>query len=499
MTDAHTGTPPYSADEPVPSRPRLGLIDMGVLLWRAKWLMLAVFIPIMGLGLLLALQMPKTYTASSRLLATLDDFYVYRPLAGGEAAGVTLAQEQIIQAELEILRSPVVAERVLDRFPLERLYPDLIEARERALARGEKSEQEIEAEIAASAVRAVRKGFGADAAPATPVISTWFEHEDAETSAEVLNALIGAYLRYRAELLADTAPESFRSQRETFQERLAAIEAQIRSFLNTHDITDFDSEREANRALLQAVRSDLLTARSAQRAVDGRLAALRSQLSNTSENVDLFVEDTSEQRLMELRLEREDLLSRYTPQSQPVRAINERIAQVEAFLASQERPAGTVRRGPNPIHQSLAQEVATLEGEARSLREQIAELESQQDTLQARQRLFTSIAPQWQALQRQRELAEQGVIDYATRESEARTRSELAAKDADNIRVLEPARPPMDGESLRLPVAVASALFAGLTALIAGLLYVFTRRGFATPDALARTSGLPVLCTVRRR
>lgn len=499
MTNAETGTLAYAAEAPLPARPQLSLVDMIVLLWRAKWLMIAVFVPIVLAGLFVAIQMPQTYTASSRLLATLDDFYVYRPLAGGEAAGVTLAQEQIIQAELEILRSPIVAERVLDRFPLERLYPDLVRARKRALERGEDSAEVVEAEIRGAAVAALQADFGADAAPTTPVISTWYQHKDAETSAEVLNAMIGAYLRYRAELLADSTPESFRSQREAFQDRLNTADGEIRTFLSENNITDFDSERSTIQTLLQSVRADLLTARSAQRAVDGRLAALRTQLADTDESVDLFVEDRTEQSLVELRIERQDLLSRYTPNSQPVQAIDQRIAQIEAFLGDQEGPVGTVRRGPNPVHQSLEQDVATLAGEARSLRAQIAELERQETELVGRQRLFSDVAPEWLALQRQRNLAEQGVVDYATRESEARARSELALKDADNIRVLEPARTPMESDSLRMPVALASGLFAGFTALIAGLIFVFTRRGFPTPGALNRTLGLNVVASVGRR
>ena len=106
---------PVYAPRAVPARPRLGLADLVILLWRAKWMMGLVFMILASLFFLAALQLPTTYTASSRLLATLDDFYVYRPLAGGEAAGIALEQDQVIQAEIEFLQSPIVLASVVDQ------------------------------------------------------------------------------------------------------------------------------------------------------------------------------------------------------------------------------------------------------------------------------------------------------------------------------------------------------------------------------------------------
>ena len=55
------------------------------------------------------------------------------------------------------------------------------------------------------------------------------------------------------------------------------------------------------------------------------------------------------------------------------------------------------------------------------------------------------------------------------------------------------AEAPTRGSSLKLPMLAAVILFAGFTALCVGLLRVFTRRGFTTPDSAGRTLELPVL------
>ena len=69
----------------------------------------------------------------------------------------------------------------------------------------------------------------------------------------------------------------------------------------------------------------------------------------------------------------------------------------------------------------------------------------------------------------------------------------LAARSNDNIRIVQRAIPPTKGKSLRKPVVVLAFLFAGFTALCAGLLAMFLRPGLPTPQSAARTLDLPVL------
>lgn len=482
-----------------PVHVRQSVPDMLLGLWRAKWLMLLVFLPIFLAGLLLAVNAPTTYTASTRLLATLDDFYVYRPIAGGGPAGVPLEQEQVIQAELQLLSSPAVAERVLARFRLGDVYPGIAEARERDLAAAAPAERAAISRTAFQAgVEALLGDLEASAAPQTPVIAARFTHPDPETAAELLNATVGAYLKYRAELLDDASSDSFAAQRRAYEAQLLDAEEAIRDFLDANNISDFEAEKASVDELISAARSELLNAQSRGSAVRARVRGLRAQLDGTEAEIDFFVEDSTDERLVELRLEREDLLSRYRPDSRPVQAIDRRIEQAESYLDSQDGPRGTVRRGPNPVHQELSTDLATLRAEADSLAEQRRELQRQLARLEARQRQLTELTPRWQELQRARDLAEQGVLDYATRESESRARTDLAARNADNIRVIEPARPPIRGSSLKMPIAVAAFLFAGFTALMAGLLWAVTRRSFATAGSLERTLGVPVLASVRK-
>ena len=472
-------------------RPRLGVAELIVHLWRAKWLMLLVFLPIFAAGVYFAYQLPTKYVASSRLLVSLGEEYVFRPRVGDEAAGAFPESEELIQTEIELLQSPVVAEQVMERFGLERLYPDIAEELRAAPA-------DEQYELAEQGLLALQDDFSASAAPRRRVILTQFAHEDPALSAEVLNALLGAYIRYRAEIFATRSPTSFGEQREVFETRLLEVEEEIQTFLSDNGIGDFEAERVAVQGLYATIQEATFENQTRLSQISGQLRVLGQQLDSMEPLVDIFIEDSTEQTLVQLELEREQLLARYTETSQPVQAIDKRIERARQYISGQDGAVGTVRRGPNPVYQDIETSYSTLRSEAAAARQRRAELQRQSEAVAARQKTIIALEPRWQELQRERALVEENVRSFATRELEARTLTEIAQEDADNIRILEPARIPAQGTSLKLPVALLAFLIAAITALFAGVLWALTRQGFATARSLERTTGLPVVSTVRR-
>jgi uncharacterized protein involved in exopolysaccharide biosynthesis len=468
-------------------------MELVIQLWRAKWLMIAVFIPIFLLGILAAFQMPKTFEANSRLYVRMGDENVYRPRVGSEAP-VAPEEELLIQAELEVLRSPVVAERALSKFPLERVYPKLVEAMNKKMSETPPDAHEaIAEETFQTAVATLRKSFLSGTAPKTPVIGTALEHEDAVLSAELLNAWIGAYLDYRNEVFSTNGSASLGNQRQKFEGQLLEVEEEIRQFLATNEIGDFESERLTAQQLYATISGELLANQSRASAVEGQLDIYNQQLATMEPQQNLYVEDNSAQKLIELRIEREDLLARYTPESRAVQAIDTRIEKIEEYLNGRGGLAGTTRRGPNPVYQQVEQAASNLNAEAQSLQLQGAELRRQLAGVEARLRRLNDLTPEWQELQRRKTLMERNVENFSVREVEERALSELSGQTADSVRVLEPARVPIKGKSLRMPVAALGFLFAGFTALLAGLLWALTRRGFVTARSVERTTGLRVV------
>ena len=93
---------------------------------------------------------------------------------------------------------------------------------------------------------------------------------------------------------------------------------------------------------------------------------------------------------------------------------------------------------------------------------------------------------------------EANVENFSVREIEERALAEISDTSADSVRVLEPARVPIEGSSLKLPVALIVFLFAAFTAFMAGLMRALTRPGFPTARSVERTVGVPVAGSLKR-
>ncbi|ABI78823.1 putative chain length determinant protein [Hyphomonas neptunium ATCC 15444] len=471
MSPADAGQPVARA-APVRLRPRLGVADVLVHLWRAKWLMLLVFLPLFALGLFAALMLPVKYTATARLLVSPA-----AERAGGSA-------ENLAQSEIELVRSPVVARAALGKVTLARAYPAL------AAQCSVKDCERIGAELVGASLETwIAPGGGA--------VSLRLSHSEPAIAAELLNALTRAYLDYRPAVLGEEPALSFGAQRERFEREVGDAEAAIQTYLSQNGLSGLETGAGANQRLYEAANLELMaaTARKAQR--EAELASYRQKLTTLSPDQTLYEEDTSRQRLQELYVQRAELRARLAPNSLALRDLDNRIARIEGLLASQDQTAATVRRGPDPLYQEVQAAIARLEAEVQAASRQQADLHAQIASIEARDQRLRELAPGLAELQRRRDVAAEAARGFGARAAQARARSELAREGAGDVRLLEDAQVPRRGESWRVPAALVAFLLAAFAAFVAGLAHALSRHGFATPGALERTTGLPVLAVIR--
>lgn len=481
------------------TRPNMGLLDLLLHLWRAKWIMMLVAIPMSVLGMIVAINMPKDYKSFARLYVRAGDEIRMSSVVEDTGRDALPELEQIIQGELELLRSPLIIEQTLQKFDLQRLYPKLAEkAYAEARLQPNADREAIRFELNQKAIEIFGTNLEAYAAPKTPVITVSFKHENPYIAAEVLDVVLQRYLAFRSDLFGTRPVAKFSTQRERSERELLQAEEAIHAFLVEHEIGDFDSERGTARNLYEAASSQLFTVESRISAVEGQMASTRIQLSRTSQQLDIFVEDTSAQALRDLEIQRNQALVNYLPDSQTVMALTQQITELENYMEAQNGLSGTTRRGPNPTYQTLENNLNTLEAEAESLAGQRSVLRRQIARLDSQLARFARLESGWNALRRKRDILENNVRIIAEREQQEDTIASITAEEIDSVTIMEPAIIPLRGSSLRLPVAILALLFAGFTALIIGLISAYSARGFMTPGAVQRTLGLPVLGVVGR-
>ncbi|MGE3142911.1 MAG: GumC family protein [Hyphomonadaceae bacterium] len=464
--------------------PKLGLADIAILLWTERALALMVGAGVMALALLIALITPKTYLAHSDLLVRLGQEYVYQPNVGAAGAGAAPDIEAVVNAEIRMIASPEVARRTIRAVGAAKLYP--------ALAGASASRQE------ALALKAFAADFSATATPRTPALSLTFKHRNAAVAAETLNTLVSEYLAYRRQVLVGGESDALSHQAGALDSRVVAANTALSEFLAAHQIGDYDSELAAAAQRAADVEAQLLDAQAKRREAEGRAAALRARYNSEPAQIELYSESDARRALVQLQLDREQLLARYQPDAPPVRDIDRRINQVQTFLADGD-PASLTRRGANPLRQEMASQLFAVEAEARAQTAREAELDQQRTQLRDRLRTLQQLEPQYRQLARQRTILEANAQNFATRAEESRAFDQLLGRSTDNISVIERASPPAQGKSLRWPILFAGFILACLAAGAVGLARGLLRRSFPTPQSAARTLGAPVLAVTPAR
>jgi len=188
----------------------MGVADLLLQLWRAKWLMLLVLVAIMLVGLALTFLVPTKYAASTRLLVRLGQEYVFDPVMGEAGKGAFPQQEDVLQSETELARSPVIAERVINGIGLSQLYPKLAEAKLRARdGAGYVIDQD--------ALEAFAEGLVVKTTPKSSILHMTFAHENPELAAATLNRFVAEYLKYRQEVFSGQGVQGLSVQRKLIE------------------------------------------------------------------------------------------------------------------------------------------------------------------------------------------------------------------------------------------------------------------------------------------
>ena len=472
------------------ARPRYTPTDVGSLLWRDRLLIVLVFAVLLAIGLGVALTMKTRYPAHASLLVRLGPEYVYQPNVGDAARGAIPTNDQLVQSEVEILNSQELRRRVIDELGMAEVAPD----RAKAYAAAAPARK---VQLREQAAAAIGTNLKVETAPDSDVVRVTYSDTDAARAALVLNRLLDDYMAYRASVLQGANQPLMDQQIKSFGDQLAQTDAEYQKFLLDNAVTDFDAEKTSLNTLLSAQTDESYRVQARLKEIAGRLGEIGRQFASVSPEIKLY-HDTDPQasnKLLQLKIDRQDLLSRYTASSQPVRDIDEKIASLQALIARGAAQAeGTSRIGINPLYQTVQTEQIQLNAEAASLRDRQAALADQLAQIAARRQKLNELEPRYLDLTRNRALLQDDLKGIIQKKQEADAQG-LAGHGMCTVRIVERPTPPSSGKSLKKPVLILALVFAAFTALCVGLARLFTRRGFPTAASASRTLDLPVLAS----
>lgn len=454
-----------------------------------------------------AVMVVPTYTAGSTLLVLLSPEYAYRPEAGADTfVNMALERDAILSSEISILSSMNLQYEVIDKIGVDKLYPDLVKPagwfdrmKQRLLGkRSQRNPVDMAAEQFSKDLMAFPDKSG-------NTIQVGFRHRNPVLAAEVVNELVTAYLASRESVYLDVQSDLVRKQADKLHAELDVASDNLTAYQMQSGISDFATQLDIllrqqgdlNRNLQQ---TETTIADSSQRA-----QTIKAQLAKTPAQVVQFSDDESDRRvqaardsLAALTQKETDLRQTYTDGSDKVIAVRSQIKAMQSEigrLQNNGKPSA-VRRGLNEVYATLDLDRLRAESSLAAATQQHAAIELQ---LQQINKSISALYEKKSGLeekQRQKALLEQNYATAMKTLDERRMQEDVEAKKATNVRVIQPAGPPMKSNSIRLVILAGGAIMSLVVALLTAFLSDVFRRGFISPERLERSLGIRVLGSV---
>lgn len=443
--------------------------DVLFVLFRHKRKALLVFVAISALTVAAALALPDEYRSEAKMLVRLGrESVAMDPTASiGPTVQPIQTRESELNSELEILRSRELVEQVVARLGAERLVSDAEAGMDPA-------------ELDADAVKQLQEDVHVSVVPDSNVLDVAYVAADPALAHRVVDAYVKEFLDLRLTVYRSPGSQHFfAEQHRMAREELEQVQRQIRDLKDKTGLADLVTQRTIRLNRIGGLESAIDDTHARLAAAEATVDQLRDRLAELPEEV-VTSQTTNapnssvemlRQRLAELRLEEQDLASRYVESSPTVQAIRRQITEATAMLqAAEERSQKTT--GLNSTWEALKLRMETELANVAAERAMLERLAA--DLAQARSgvALLNQAQIQIQQLERQAAIAEEKVQKYARTYEQARIDRALEADKISNISVYQPATRPQDPQGPRRTLLIAVGLFLGVvgsagTALLA--------------------------------
>lgn len=356
--------------------------DLVLILFRHRQRALTAFFLCLAVAVAFSLLVRPVYQSEASILVNkLGREFTFRSelsLGASSVIPMTTDPEEILNTQVQLMRSRDVIFATIGRIGLEQLYPQLVRP-------GEVPDMD----------KAVEK-FG-DSLQTVPqrtsnILHIAFRHPNRELAAATLDVLIQIFRDKSINVYINTQTRFYEDQVVQARDRFTQADRKLTAFRQERGVLAF----EPNKALLfqqrvnfdtelKKVNADL--AGSAE-----RIQALQQSIDQVPRDVTAFIDtqqsrvvDDARSKLLNLKLRQQEIAANFAPNSRQVQQVNQEIAIAEQFLAQQSTKfAGTVRKARNEVLTALETDLSRatadqkgLEGRQRSLTAQIADIDAQ--------------------------------------------------------------------------------------------------------------------------
>jgi len=419
----------------------------------------------------------RQYIADGRILVQLGSEYVYNPAGNTNSSSpLSTTPDQVTLTEIGIIKNSEIIDEVINQMIASpanggvggnrfapTLYPKWVKA-----SPADKVDRWNDL------VKMVDRSYAVMAAPKSSIVDLTYKHQDRAVAVKTLDAFMTSYANFRKQKFVISKTGNLSERRADTEDQLAAVEAKIQNTLNKNGISDFDTEQTGAQTRSELLRTQLTTLIGQLVAAEASLATSEDQLRREPQTINLYIDDRASQRLAQAQLEKRQLLAKYLPTSNPVRAKEAEIRELQAQINSNGGQAiGGRRVGPNPVYQALLTQRNTFQATADSLREQELTLQRQVTASVAKVKRMRQLAPTYKNLAREKTIIEIRLEDLQARETEALVDEQQLENSSENIKFITRPNIASKGRNMKKILRALAFLGSVFSVFMLALLRVF--------------------------
>jgi uncharacterized protein involved in exopolysaccharide biosynthesis len=364
-------------------------------------------------------------------------------------------------------------------------------------------------ERVAGAVRRLGRNLNVQAENKTTLIKVTYNSAKAEQAANVLQCLAGAYLERHSRL--DRPPGElifFEEQIAQSRKNLNDAEMRLMEFMRNEGVVSADQQRDIALQRLGEAEANNRENQVAIAATAQRIRMLQGKLQSLPERTTTLIRNSDnplllekmKSRLLELELQRTNLLTRFEPSYRLVQEVQKQITETRESIAREElSPVRDQTSDLDPDHAWVKEELVKSEVELSALRARAWAMAPLLAQYQAEAGTLGNRAIKQEELLSDLKAAEREYLLYVDKREEARIGDALDRQRILNVVLAEqPAVPALPTRSAA-SFGLLSLLFAGTVST--GLAFAADRLSpaFRTPDEVMAYLETPVLASLPRK
>lgn len=472
----------------------MSLKDALTTVFKHKIAIVGTFVAIVAAVTIFTLCQEPTYEAKASLLIKMFKEDPSRPGMGREENIMPriVSQDEVVNAEIQILTGRELAEKVIRALKVEVMYP------------GPVSGAETQAAAMAKAVGTFGESLQVAGVRKSNVIAISFQHSDPNIAAKAVNLLIDNFKEKHLALHSDPQSSFIGNQLASFENKLRESEKALQEYQQRTKVFSIEEQR----TLLLRQRTELDSAYKAAtanvRENRKKIDSLKSQMRFISDNKERYTQTERDRiiieaksKLLELQLKEQELKTKYTDNNKLLADTRRELEIVNKFLKDQEEIIVGKVKTANPVYQSMETDLFRAEAEFKSQAAKAEALKAQQNQLDEQIAALDMTETQIQELKRAVTINEKNYLAYVERHEDAQMSDVMNRLKLSNISVIEEAVAPVKPVKPNRLLNILMGIFAGTAA---GLVYAYLQeklaRTFSDAESVEKYLDVPVLVTV---